>query len=162
MKYSDLAPLADALRECRKRLRVTQEQMGATLGISRKTYHLLETQRWFPDAREHAHFVKRLHDLDPAAARAFVDLNDETLEHYAIVKPVPGAAEKALEPKQARLAFDAALYATAEELDLSPKAVRPIAAGLLGRLAESGISLAQAAALAKAASAAGVGKKGPP
>jgi DNA-binding XRE family transcriptional regulator len=161
VKYADLAPLAEALRECRKRLRVTQEEMGASLGISRKTYHLFETQRWFPDAREHAHFAKRLHELDPALAGVFADVNGEALEEYAIVKLAPGAAEAGLDPKQAKLVFEAAVYATAEELDMSPKAVRPIAAGVLTRLAESGISLAQAAALANALNGAATGKKAP-
>jgi transcriptional regulator with XRE-family HTH domain len=157
MKLSELEPLAAALRACRKKHDVTQEQMGVALGLSRKTYHLLESPGWLPGFREHAHFVKTLHHLDPAAARAFAGVFGKRVEDYALVLPGAGDARGApVDPRQAKLVFDAAVYATAEELDMSPKALRPIAAMLLARLADGGVTMAQASALAKGAEA---GKK---
>ena len=154
MKISDLQPIVDALVACREKHRLTQEEMGAELGISRKTYHLFESSAWLPPDRERAHFVKRLYDLDPAAAQTFVGVLGETLEQYVLALPSPGPRAAPLDPKHAKLAFDAALYATAEAFEMSPKALRPMAAELLARLAESGVTLAQAAALAwQAASA---------
>jgi len=137
--------LQAALRACRTRLRVTQEELADALGISRKTYVLFESCRWLPSARERGHFVKELHGLDPAAV-------GETLEDHVMTLPsAAGTVVKPIDAKQAKLVFHAALYETAEELEMAPKDLRPIAAGLLAKLADSGITLAQAATLAKSA-----------
>jgi len=154
MKMSDLRPLARALDACRKKRAFTQAQMADALMISRKTYVLFENCRWLPPVRERGHFVRSLYNLDPATAQAFVDVLGRTIEEYTLVRQPASAGNVPIDAKQAKLVFDAAVYATAEDLDMSPKAVRPIAATLLGRLAESGVTLAQAAGLAKAAEAA--------
>lgn len=144
--------LQAALRACRTRLRVTQEELADALGISRKTYVLFESCRWLPSARERGHFVKELHGLDPAAAAALVAAVGETLEDHVMTLPsAAGTVVKPIDAKQAKLVFHAALYETAEELEMAPKDLRPIAAGLLAKLADSGITLAQAATLAKSA-----------
>lgn len=59
------------LRTWRERAPATQDQVAAVLGISRKTYVLFESGRWFPSEREHHFFVHRLHALDPALGEAY-------------------------------------------------------------------------------------------
>ncbi len=135
------------LRYARARLQLTQEEMGKKLGISRKTYTLFETRRWFPAPRERRHFVKALHELDPVAADALARAMGESLADHVAVSPPSHAPS--LDPQRAKLAFDASLYATAEELDVTPRALRAIAAALLGRLAETGLTMAQAVELAR-------------
>jgi DNA-binding XRE family transcriptional regulator len=157
MKLSDLRPFAHALQACRKKHGLTQAQMAEALSMTRKTYILFESGRWLPAIRERSHFIKLLYDRDPAAAHALVAALGTTLEDHVFVRSPEGKTAPS-DAAQAKLLHDAAVYATAEQLDLSPKAVRPIAASLFARLAESGVTMEQAAALAKGAASGG--KKG--
>jgi len=47
--------------------------------------------------------------------------------------------------------FDSAVLGTADQLDVSPRALRPVLAAMLERLALAGMPMSQAAAIAKAA-----------
>lgn len=147
-----LRPFCTALRAYRKKNGITQEEMAETLRLSRKTYIFFEQACWLPPPREVSHVVKRLHDRDASLALAFVQTRGERLEDHVLIRPSRlKASEVSLEAAQAKVAFDTAVYETAEDLDMSPKAVRPIAAALLGKLAAAGVTLGQAAGLAKSA-----------
>jgi transcriptional regulator with XRE-family HTH domain len=155
MTMADLKPIMRALRDFRSARGLTQDDVANRLGISRKTYLLFESTRWFPPPRERGHFVKRLHDLDAGLAQTLVGILGQTLEDHVVVRQ-PAASGGAgagppLDAKEAKRAYDVVIYECAEELEMSPRALRPIAANVLARLAASGITLAQAAPLAKAA-----------
>jgi transcriptional regulator with XRE-family HTH domain len=145
MGWEERIPLRDALREFRQDRHLTQDEMAESLGISRKTYLLFETCRWLPPARERGHFVKVLHGHDPALAKLLAGFLDQKVEEVALSADAPK-----LDATEAKRVFDIAVYETAEELDMNPRALRPIVAGVIERLAASGITLSQAAALAKA------------
>jgi transcriptional regulator with XRE-family HTH domain len=155
MSTADLKPIMRALRTFRSARGLTQEDIAGVLGLSRKTYLLFETARWFPPARERGHFVKRLYDLDPGLAHTLVGILGEKLDDHVVVRQPaasPGSANgPPLDLKEAKRAYDVVIYESAEELEMSPRSLRPIAANVLAKLAASGITLAQAAPLAKAA-----------
>ncbi len=155
MKKPDRVPFIQELHVLRRSRGLTQTQMASELGISRRTYLMFEKMRWWPQPRAQADFVKRLRDLDPAAARAFVELIGAKVEDYVPVAPVPSVGAGApIHPLLAQLVFDSAVLGAAEQLDLSPRVLRPILAATLERLVASDMPLSQAASLAKAALAA--------
>jgi DNA-binding XRE family transcriptional regulator len=159
MKQEDLLPFCRALRAARRANGWTQEHVASELGISRKTYVLMESTRWLPSQRQRAHFVRLLQRMIPTAAEELVRLFGETLDDYVDAKPVvpvqPAPAVPLLEAKYAKLVFDSALLGVAEELDASPRMLRPLVASLLQRLDVVGMPMAQAAGLAKEAGATG-------
>lgn len=134
------------LEECRKALGLTQDDMAAILGISRKTYVFLETGRWLPHAREQHHMIHTLHKYAPAAAEAYAAIHERDVSEWGIAPAAPAAP---LDPHQARHAYAAALYDAAEEAELPANLLRPVVAAVLAALRESGMSLEQAADVAK-------------
>jgi hypothetical protein len=113
---------------------------------------LLESARWLPPARQRSHVVKVLHGLFPAVAEELVKVFGDTLADYVQVHSVVQVAQApALEAAHAKLVFDSAVLGVAEELDASPRMLRPLLASLLGRLDAARMPMAQAAGLAKAA-----------
>jgi DNA-binding XRE family transcriptional regulator len=160
MKHQDILPFCRALGTARTAQGLTQEDVAGELGISRKTYVLFESCRWLPPPRQRSHFVKVLHGLFPAAAEELVKVFGDTLEAYVQVRSVVQVAQApALEATHARLVFDSAVLGVAEELDASPRMLRPLLASLLGRLDAAGMPMAQAAGLAKAAVSPPVAKR---
>jgi DNA-binding XRE family transcriptional regulator len=158
MKQADLLPFCHALSAGRGANGWTQEYVASELGISRKTYILMESTRWLPSPRQRAHFVRVLHRMNPLAAEQLVRLFGETLADYVEVKaaaPVQPAQPVGppLDAKYARLVFDSAVLGAAEELDTSPRILRPLLASLLDRLDTAGMPMAQAAGLAREAGA---------
>jgi DNA-binding XRE family transcriptional regulator len=153
----ELMALCRELREYRAQARLTQGEMAEALGLSRKTYNFFETHRWLPTVKHLPHMLKSLHSMSPRLGEAFATACGSAVEDVALVLPVAAPPETQaappLDPKHAKLAVEAALYAAAEQAEVSPKVMRAIAALLLGRLAEAGVGMAQAAALAKSAAA---------
>jgi DNA-binding XRE family transcriptional regulator len=149
MKADDLAGLTRLLRAGRAAKHLTQEDAADHLGISRKTYLLMESRRWLPQARERSHFARRLRELHAPAADEFVRLFPEAAEDDAEAqRRARGVAE--LGAAQAKLVFDSAVLGVAEELEQSPRLVRALVAAILERLHAGGMPMAQAAAIAKA------------
>jgi len=152
MKQEDLLPLRRELREARKKSRMTQDDMATYLGMSRKTYALFESCRWVPTRQRRWHVVTKLHAVHPPAVHSLLKALGQTLDDYTFgVAASPAEAPPTLDAKQAKLAFDAALYSTAEDAELPPKVLRSVANMLLSRLADAGVTLAQAVAMAKSA-----------
>jgi transcriptional regulator with XRE-family HTH domain len=147
MKKDDILPFVQALYACRKSKGLTQTTAGEALGISRTTFMHLEGCRWLPQPRERPHFIKRLHELDPALAKKFTDLVGTSIAESLAV----GGTSLPLEAKHAKLVLDSAILGVAEQLDMSPRALRPIVAVLLERLAAAGMPMGQAATIAKTA-----------
>jgi DNA-binding XRE family transcriptional regulator len=152
MKQQDIVPFCYALSAARRARGLTQADVAGELGISRKTYILLESARWLPPSRQRSHVVRVLHGLFPAVAEELVKVFGDTLADYVQVQSVVQVAPaRALEATHAKLVFDSAVLGVAEELDASPRMLRPLLAGLLARLDAAGMPMAQAAGLAKAA-----------
>ena len=137
---------AARLEEYRMSDHTTQDVLAGALAISRKTYILLESGRWLPGPRERHHMVHVLHGFDPALAAAFAALYDTRLEEWGIA---PAAHAAPLDARQARHAYDAAVYAAAEQADLPAKTLRPFVAAVLASLREAGMSLEQAVEVAR-------------
>lgn len=159
MKARDLQPLREALYFFRKERGLTQGDLASELGISRKTYILLESNRWLPTPRAQADFVKQLHRLHPPAAKVFADIMGASIADFvevrsAVAAPAPpaGSAPAPLEAGHARLVLDSAILGVAEQLDMSPRILRPIVAALLERLAAAGMPMGQAATIGKSPS----------
>jgi len=99
--------------------------------------------------------LKCLYELDTKLAQAFLDVTGESLEDVALVLRPSGTASTAAAPsppldaRAAEAAYAAALYAAADALDVTAKALRATSAALLPRLAQARLTLEQAAALAK-------------
>jgi DNA-binding XRE family transcriptional regulator len=143
---------AARLEEYRTSDGTTQDVLACALAISRKTYILLESGRWLPGPRERHHMVHTLHRFDPALAAEFAALYDTRLEEWGIA-PADPAAPARLDPVHARHAYDAAVYAAAEKVDLPAKTGRPFVAAVLASLREAGMSLHQAVEVAQEAAA---------
>ncbi|HEY3821273.1 MAG TPA: helix-turn-helix transcriptional regulator [Polyangiaceae bacterium] len=141
------ARLMDLLVAWRTREDWTQEDAAEFLYISARVYGLFERGRWRPSAREIHFFAHTLGGFDPALGEAVACLFGMTPEALGLGRqPVP-----ALTDAHARAAYDASVYAAAEEARLTPTVARAFAASLLARLRASGITLDQAAQLAGAA-----------
>lgn len=134
-----------ALQTWREGVKATQDEVAAGLGISRKTYVLFESGRWFPSAREHHFFVHRLDALDPALGEAYARTMGCTSADFGVA---PRGAAPSLDATQARAAYDAAVYGAAEEADVPPKTARLIVASVVAKLRHAGVTMEQAEQLA--------------
>ena len=152
-----LREFGSRLHDWRTDDQTTQEDLAATLGLSRRVYILLEQGRWAPRIREMHHMVHSLHKLAPSLAVSFANTVGTTPQDWGVALPAPAASGQALAPRvdarQARLAYDAAVYSAAEAADLPPRTLRPIVAAILSDLRDGGLTLEQAAEAAKAAAA---------
>jgi transcriptional regulator with XRE-family HTH domain len=127
----------------RRQLRLTQDEVGAHLGVSGRTIHRWETDQRRPRPRELPHLLRRLHELSPPLAARLASATGVALEAAGIA-PAVSASDVAQ-----RNALDAAICAAAEELDVSPRRLRPGVAALLARLREARVSIEDAAAFAE-------------
>lgn len=145
IREADLEPLMRALRKFRAANHLTQQEMADELGISRKTYVLFETCRWFPPFKERAHTLKRLHELDRALADTFLQVTGEDLSDYAIDAGSNGTAQQSgISATAARAAYEKAVSIVAAERDLTRSAVKRVATSVIAALAAAGLTMQQA------------------
>jgi DNA-binding XRE family transcriptional regulator len=126
--------------------------MAEELGISRKTYVLLETARWYPPYKERAHMLKVLHDVSPELAATFLQVTGASLEDHAVVVQTPAA--QVLPPSRiaVKAAYAGAVAQVAEEQDLTASAVTKVASAVLAKMVNAGVGDASLASAADAAS----------
>ncbi len=139
---------------------MTQDEMSIFLGISRKTYILMEQGRWLPGDRQGHQMIHQLHKLDPALAVEFAKLHDTTVESFGIAPPAPAPAARRLEAQHAKSAYDAAVYDAAEQAEMPAKLLRPVIAAVLASLQEAGMPMEQAVEIAKGAARAKPARRG--
>ncbi len=120
--------------------------MAEHVGVSRKTYILLETARWFPPYKERAHFLRALAELDFKLVDAAVELLGGTLDDHVFKKTHDGPR---LDAESAKAALDDAIREGADAMDVTARTFRPAVARALVRLAEAGVTMDQAAKLVK-------------
>jgi DNA-binding XRE family transcriptional regulator len=134
-----MAPFARALRAARLEAQLLQEDLADRLGMSRKTYILFETGRWFPPYKERAWTMRQLQNLDPGLVEPFLAVaNDVLADHALEIQPPPPPPR---DPNAARATFDAIVAQVAAERDMTTSAVTKVAASLVGRFLVHGISV---------------------
>ncbi len=148
-RTSDLETLSKALRLARMQLGFKQSEMAEVLAMSRKTYVLFETARWYPPYKERAFIIRRFYLIAPSLVPVFLHAAGETLaEHTVTVKTAPPQPVAPLSAAATRAAVDTAIAEVAVERDMTIGATRKIAVALVTRLAAANVGLAE---LAKAA-----------
>ncbi len=140
------ARLVEALLEWRTHAGKSQVDTAKLLSISRRVYALLEVGRWLPPDRERHFFAHTLHALDPRLGAAFAHACGTTADALGLPKP---AVTSAPSPAQARAAYDAAVYAAAEETEVPPKTARALVAAVVTKLHEAGVTMDQAEGLGR-------------
>jgi hypothetical protein len=126
-------------------LGVSYRGLAALLGSSLRT-----CQRWgagesTPTADRFAQLAGHVHAHDPALAAEIAAVAGATLESLGIVKPapppVPAAAAPPPAPPPAQL-VENVLYAAAETMDVSPRAIRAAVAAAFARAHQLGLDVA--------------------
>jgi DNA-binding XRE family transcriptional regulator len=147
IKAADLQPLTTALRKTRAALGVRQAEMAEHLGISRKTYVLLESSRWHPPYKERAAMLKRLHELDPELVPTFLGVTGATLDEHALVVEVQAPRPPRLSAEQLKDVYEKAIAEVATEREMTLAATRKVAGALLRKLAAAGVEMADVAGI---------------
>jgi len=117
--------------------------MADRLKISRKTYVLFESARWYPPYKERAHMLRCLRSVDEKLVPVFCTVTGQAVEEHVLTVVPPRAA--ALSEKAARAAYEVAVAEVAAEREMTIVAVKRVAAGLFGRLSAVGVPIDDAA-----------------
>ena len=140
MDHSD--EFAYAMRAIRRELGLNQDRLAAKIDASARTLTRWETKGELPPPAQRTHLAIKLAPLVSAERLAelveALDL-EELIDAAALsarVRPRAGGGASAGE-------LDAALFAFAEDLDVSAGKVRPAVAKLLARLEATGLTFAE-------------------
>src|SRR5262249_35147987 len=134
------SPLAQAIRNGRLAMQLTQKELGLRLGLRGRAIYRWERDDSVPRKVQRERLVRpvELFDVDAAAK-----LKAAFESHAARVKGIVMSA--APPPPPARptnpVALEFAIFAMADELDLAPRRVRASVTKLLARVEEAGYSL---------------------
>jgi transcriptional regulator with XRE-family HTH domain len=135
-------PIGLLLSRARRLLRMSQDEFGRLLAVSRKTVARYETGAstpLMPQVRELARLVYANGDL--ALARELAESTSQTLESLGIIPP-PELSAPFTQP--AHLVVDAVVCAAADALEASPGTMRGTRAAVLAafrRAHEMGLSV---------------------
>jgi transcriptional regulator with XRE-family HTH domain len=135
------SPLAQAIRDARLTLRLTQEQLGKRLGLKGRAIYRWERDDSAPRRYHRRQLVTAIEAIDPGVAttlRAAIESHERNPRGIVVVAPPPAPAPA--QPTGA-VALELAIFAMADELDLPPRRLRAALVKLLARLAEAGFSL---------------------
>jgi transcriptional regulator with XRE-family HTH domain len=145
--------LGKAIFEARRTTRLTQAELASRLGLRVQTVSRWESGRVVPTRRNCSALVRAISEVDAEAGA-----------ELARVVNGPSVAELPERPRPSEIsrldagdAVERAIFAMADELDLSPRRVRAGVLQLLRRLAAAGISLEMARRALEARSAEGDG-----
>jgi len=130
------------LREICKALFMTQADLGAFLGVSRRTAQRIAAGRSSVGADGWAKLAQAIHPRNPPLASEVAARGGQTLATLGlfIAQPDPRIA-------------DGVVYAAAEEMDVSPRAIRPALRAAFRRARELGLSVETLAAALEEAKA---------
>jgi transcriptional regulator with XRE-family HTH domain len=133
--------LAQAIRDARLTVRLTQQQLGARIGLKGRAIYRWERDDNAPRRRHRRALVTMIQAIDPAAAsRLQAVFESHERNRKGVVLPEPAPPPTPAEPTGA-VALELAIFAMADELDLPPRRLRAALAKLLARVAEAGFSL---------------------
>ena len=119
---------------------MTYQEIGRHAGVSGRT-----VQRWVagqshPIGTNFHRLAAVVHPRDPVLAADIAAFCGTTLEALGVVRPEPTAAP-ALAPARPTAAHaETVVYAAAEAMDVSPRAIRPALAAAFARAAELGFT----------------------
>ena len=134
------SPLANAIREARLAVRLTQEELGRQIGLKGRAVY-----RWERDASVPRRFVRgsvvraiamRNPEVAARLATAF-ETHAKRKSGFVAPEPAPAPPPPPLDP----VALEFALFAMADELDLAPRRLRASLTRLFPRVAQAGYSL---------------------
>lgn len=117
---------AQAIRTARVAVGLTQEALAARLRLKARAVSRWEIDRSIPTRRRRAQLVAIISEVNQEAGAALAAVFASVVRQrgrYVVVAPAPVAA--ASPPAiDAKLAFELALFALAEELDVPPRRLR--------------------------------------
>lgn len=133
------SPLAKAIREARRAVRLTQEQLGRQLGLKGRAVHRWECAASIPRRNLRPLLIRAVQiRSEPAAAKLSAAFESHVARTKGLVpSPAPAAPTK---PPDS-VALELAIFAAADELDRAPRRVRAAMLRLFVRVAEAGYSL---------------------
>jgi transcriptional regulator with XRE-family HTH domain len=151
------SPFAAALTAARQAAGVTQTQIARELELYPNQVHRWEKQGTFPSMEKRIAVLRMLKGAPRALLDELARQSDVTLESIGMGLPPPpppsppahaAAASPATAPPMAANAqatIDDAVREAAEEMDVSPKVLRPALSRMLDRLARTGVPIDAAA-----------------
>jgi transcriptional regulator with XRE-family HTH domain len=135
------SPLARAIRDARLSLRLTQDQLGMRLGLKGRAVYRWERGVSAPTKRHRRALVTAVQAIDAnLAAKLQAELTSYVNNAKGVVVPPPPPAPAPAQPT-GPVALELAIFAMADELDLTPRRLRASLSRLLVRLGEAGFSL---------------------
>jgi transcriptional regulator with XRE-family HTH domain len=133
------AALARAIRSARLSVRLTQEALGARVGVKSRAVYRWEAGRALPRPRQRSRLVTALAQYD---ARAAESLAHAFAAHASGLAELPPAPPPPPPPSPQQL--ELAVFAMADELDLPPRRLRRALTQLFARARAAGYQLADA------------------
>lgn len=160
------SPFGEAVLALRTHLRISQREVGQSLGTYSNTVYRWETSTAIPSMEMRIALLRLFKAGPRPLLEALATASNVSLESAGIAKaepvvasaaPLPTAPPAPPLPPTAQTTVDDAVREAAEEIDVSPKALRPVLSRMLDRLAKSGVPMDAAARMVL-----GVPKKAPP
>jgi transcriptional regulator with XRE-family HTH domain len=145
-----------ALFQARFALHLTQPQVAARVGKGLTAVHRWEKQGVVPHLEDRIRVVRALAQAPPAMLKRLADASGVSLESLGLApRPAPAPPPPVLQPPSlspptaldpsAQTIVDDALREAAEEIDASPKTLRPALSRMLDRIAKAGVPIDAAA-----------------
>ena len=138
------------LMEARRTLRLSQQDLGDIMGLSKRTIIRMEQGRSSPIPSQYASVARALYPVDPALAEHYAGAAGTTLEAMGLVAPSPPpavptppppSAQVASDPATSRSMVDSIVCVAAEAMDASPRAVRPALLAAFERMKTLGLGV---------------------
>jgi len=137
-----VSSMAQAIRDARAAVGLTQERLAARLRLKARAVSRWEIDRSVPTSRSRAALVAIISEVNPKAGAALASAFASAVKQrgrFVVVaaSPPPAVSPPPLDPK---LAFELALFALAEELDVPPGRLRSGLARWQKRCLEANVS----------------------
>jgi transcriptional regulator with XRE-family HTH domain len=123
-----------ALANLRHALHLSQDELGARLGVSRRTLTRWEVHGELPPIGQRKHLATAFPDAPPKLVADLIRTLGLGAE-FAV--RIPGASSPNVDPAL----VDEAFFSMAEQLDIGPKRLREALIAFLGRLREGGLTI---------------------
>jgi transcriptional regulator with XRE-family HTH domain len=131
--------LADALREARQSIGLTQEELGRHIGVKGRAVYRWERDDAQPNRANQRRVVEVIASLHEAAAAKLSAVIADQVKHAPVATAPP--PRTATPPAALRALVEHSVFSVADELDLPPRRVRAALAGWLRRVHAAGLAL---------------------
>jgi hypothetical protein len=138
------------LMEARRTLRLSQQDLGNIMGLSKRTIIRMEQGRSSPIPLQYERVARALFPVNPALAEHYAGAAATTLVEMGLVAPAPppapatpppAAGPPPLDPAASRSMADSIVCVAAEAMDASPRAVRPALLAAFERMKALGMGV---------------------